>query len=158
MSRSLNKLCLIGHTGGAAEARTTGNGAKVASFSLATSTTWTGDNGERQEKTEWHRVMVWNRGNSKLADFAEQYIGKGQKLYVEGPLKYREWEDKDGVKRTAAELDAREIILLDGKSGEPRESKPAGAQAAARSAEKAKAPAAASDFPALDDEEDDLPF
>lgn len=156
MSRSLNKLCLIGHTGNAPETRTLQDGAKVASFSLATSTVWTGQNGQKNEKTEWHRVMAWNRGNQKLADLVEQYVTKGAKLYVEGPLKYREWEDKDGVKRTTAELDAREILLLDAKS-DTRGERPAGAAAAPSSSPKAAAKPE-SDFPALDDDDDDLPF
>ncbi|MGI8548631.1 MAG: single-stranded DNA-binding protein [Gemmatimonadaceae bacterium] len=92
MSRSLNKATLIGNVGQDPEVRTTQNGGRVATFSLATSRTWNGPNGDRQEKTEWHRVVVWNAGKGQgegLANIVEKYVKKGDKLYVEGPIDHR---------------------------------------------------------------------
>lgn len=107
--KSLNKVQLIGRVGSAPEVRTVGNGSKVASFSLATS--WgTGD----KERTEWHRISCWD----KLADVVEAYVAKGDPLYVEGEINYREYE-KDGVKRTATEIRAFNVIMLGGGKKEP---------------------------------------
>jgi single-strand DNA-binding protein len=146
VSRSLNKVTLIGNLGADPEVRTTGNGGKVATISLATSRQWT-KNGEKQEKTEWHRVVLWdNAKGAKLADLAESYMKKGDKVYVEGQIEYRSWE-KDGVTRYTTEIVAREVILLGGD----------GRQLAAAVAPKGKD----ADFDKLPDaldEGDDLPF
>ena len=115
MSRSLNKVTLLGNLGSDPEIRTTANGGKVATLSLATSRKWTKD-GQSQEKTEWHRVILWdNAKGAKLADLAEKYMRKGDKLYVEGQIEYRTWTDKDGEKRYTTEIVVREVILLGGK-------------------------------------------
>jgi hypothetical protein len=91
MSRSLNKAELIGNVGQDPEVRSTSNGGRVATFSLATSRTWNGPTGDRQEKTEWHRVVVWNGSKGQgegLADVVEKYVKKGDKIYISGPIEY----------------------------------------------------------------------
>lgn len=84
MSRSLNKVTLIGNLGADPDVRSTANGQRVATLSVATSRQWNTPSGERQEKTEWHRVVLWNTKFSQLADIAEKYLRKGDKVYVEG--------------------------------------------------------------------------
>ena len=91
MSRSLNKVQLIGNLGADPEVRSTNNGSRVATLSVATSRQWTGNGGEKQEKTEWHRVICWNNKGSGLADIAEKYLKKGDKVYIEGRIEYRTW-------------------------------------------------------------------
>lgn len=172
MSRSLNKVTLIGNLGNDPEVRSTTGGNRVATFSLATSRSWNDASGSRQEKTEWHRCVVWNTKSSQLADIVERYVKKGDKLYVEGRIEYRQWQDKDNQTRYSTEINVRELIMLtsksqsgagagdfdgaDGGSYQRRSRQPA-------AAERAKAPAAGGeefeDFPgALADEDDDLPF
>ena len=153
MSRSLNKVTLIGNLGSDPEVRSTGSGTRVATLSLATSRQWTSPAGERQEKTEWHRVVLWNNNKgSGLADVAEKYMKKGDKLYVEGQIEYRTWEDREGNTRYTSEIRAREVIMLSPRAG--------GGDAG----ESIRSPAGGGkesydDFPeALDEEDDDLPF
>jgi len=111
----LNKVTLIGNLGNDPEVRATSGGNRVATFSLATSRTWNSASGERQEKTEWHRCVVWNTKGSQLADVVEQYVKKGDKLHVTGRLEYREWWGKDGQTRTGTEISVRELIMLTGR-------------------------------------------
>ena len=167
MSRSLNKVSLIGNLGNDPEVRSTTGGNRVATFSLATSRTWNSPSGERQEKTEWHRCVVWNTKTSQLADIVERYVKKGDKLYVEGRIEYRQWQDKDGQTRYSTEINVRELIMLTSRSGGGEYEGGDGSAGRARSAspERAKSSAAKSasgdfeDFPgALEDEDDDLPF
>ncbi|MEP6780769.1 MAG: single-stranded DNA-binding protein, partial [Gemmatimonadaceae bacterium] len=99
MARSLNKVTLIGNVGSDPEIRTVTAGGKVAQFSLATSRIWNDQAGAKQEKTEWHRCVIWNNRASTLADVAERYVKKGDKLYVEGEIEYRQWQDKDNQTR-----------------------------------------------------------
>lgn len=110
---SLNKVILIGNVGKEPEVRTTNGGSKVASLSLATSRKWTDGKGEKQEKTEWHRLVVWNRGKSGLADVVERYVGKGSKLCVEGSIEYREYE-KDGERKFITEINVSGLTMLGG--------------------------------------------
>ncbi len=166
MSRSLNKVTLIGNLGNDPEVRSTTGGNRVATFSLATSRSWNDASGTKQEKTEWHRCVVWNTKNSQLADIVERYVKKGDKLYVEGRIEYRQWTDKDNQTRYSTEINVRELIMLGGGSGSRGGAEHDGESAGARS--KAAAPAKAKtgagtedfeDFPgALADEDDDLPF
>ncbi len=114
MSRSLNKVTLIGNLGSDPEIRSTPGGGRVAQFSLATSRTWNDQNGGKQEKTEWHRCVVWNSKGSQLADIVEKYVKKGDKLYLEGRIEYRQWQDKDGQTKYSTEINVRELILLGG--------------------------------------------
>src|ERR671925_335788 len=117
VSRSLNKIMLIGNLGKDPEVRSTSGGNRVATFSLATSRSWNGPSGEKQEKTEWHRCVVWNTKTSQLADIVERYLKKGDKVYVEGRIEYRQWQDKDGQTRYSTEINVRELIMLSGRSG-----------------------------------------
>ena len=166
MSRSLNKVTLIGNLGNDPEVRSTSGGNRVATFSLATSRTWNSASGERQEKTEWHRCVVWNTKGSQLADIVEKYVKKGDKLYVEGRIEYRQWQDKENQTRYSTEINVRELIMLGGGSGGGRSGADAdteanGVRARAGSPAKAKAGGGEDfeDFPgALADEDDDLPF
>lgn len=161
MARSLNKVTLIGNVGSDPECRTVQGGGKVAQFSLATSRVWNDVAGAKQEKTEWHRVVVWNTRYSTLADVAEKWVRKGEKLYVEGEIEYRQWQDKDGQTRYTTEIKAREIILLGGKnSGDGgTATPPARSNRAPNKAEQKRDNDNFDDFPgALQDEDDDLPF
>jgi single-strand DNA-binding protein len=167
VSRSLNKVTLIGNLGNDPEVRSTSGGNRVATFSLATSRSWNGPAGDRQEKTEWHRCVVWNTKTSQLADIVEKYVKKGDKLYVEGRIEYRQWQDKEGQTRYSTEINVRELIMLSGKSGGGDFDGEGGAASRPKAAapERAKAGAAKTggaefeDFPgALEDEDDDLPF
>ena len=167
MSRSLNKVTLIGNLGNDPEVRSTSGGNRVATFSLATSRSWNGPAGDRQEKTEWHRCVVWNTKTSQLADIVEKYVKKGDKLYVEGRIEYRQWQDKEGQTRYSTEINVRELIMLSGKSSGGDADGENGGASRARAAAPEKAKAAATkaggaefeDFPgALEDEDDDLPF
>lgn len=158
MSRSLNKVTLIGNLGADPEVRSTGSGQRVATLSVATSRQWTSQSGERQEKTEWHRVVLWNTKFTQLADIAEKYLKKGDKVYVEGRIEYRTWEDREGKTRYTTEINARELIMLSGKSGGDGDA-PAARPRAAKGAESDAKPESFEDFPeALDEEDDDLPF
>ncbi len=112
MSRSLNKAMLIGNVGQDPEIRTIPSGARVAQFSLATSRRWNDRSGQPQEKTEWHRVVVWE----KMVEIIEKYVHKGDRLYVEGEIEYRQYQDKDGVTKYTTEIRAREVVLLGGRS------------------------------------------
>jgi single-strand DNA-binding protein len=157
VSRSLNKVQLIGNLGADPEVRSTNNGSRVATLSVATSRQWTGKGGDKQEKTEWHRVILWNSNYSKLADIAEKYCKKGDKVYVEGEIEYRTWQDREGQTRYTTEIRGRELILLGGRGGSGEDSYTSSKVGAAASAPKKDE--AFDDFPeAMDGEDDDLPF
>jgi single-strand DNA-binding protein len=153
-------VTLIGNVGQDPEIRTTSGGGRVATFSLATSRQWTGQDGNKQEKTEWHRVVAWdNARGSKLAGIIEQYVKKGDKLYVEGRIEYRQWQDKENQTRYSTEINANEVILLGGRGGGGGmdDGRPARASAPAR----AKAPAGdveGAEFDEGGEGDDDLPF
>jgi single-strand DNA-binding protein len=158
VSRSLNKVILIGNLGADPEVRSTSNGSRVATLSLATSRRWKNQSGEQQEKTEWHRVVLWNNRGSSLADLAEKCCKKGDKLYVEGSIEYRSWQDREGQTRYTTEITGREVILLSGKSDGSESFTPANKVAAQAAAPQGK-DQSFEDFPeALDSEDDDLPF
>ncbi len=106
--RGINKVILIGNLGGDPELRSTPGGTSVASFTLATNETWTDKDGAKQERTEWHRIVVWSR----LAEICGQYLRKGSQVYIEGRLQTREWEDKQGNKRKTTEIVARDMQML----------------------------------------------
>lgn len=107
MSRSVNKIILVGHLGRDPEVRETQNGNRVANVTLATNRRWNGPDGEEQERTDWHRLTLWNR----LATFVEEYAKKGDRVYVEGRLQYDSYE-RDGVTIPTAEVNVRELVLL----------------------------------------------
>ena len=107
---SINKVMLIGNLGSDPELRFTPSGEQVANFSLATTESWTDKSGERQERAEWHRIVLWRR----LAEVAGQYLKKGSKIYIEGKLQTRSWEDQNGQKRYTTEVVANSMQMLDG--------------------------------------------
>lgn len=116
---SLNKVTLIGNVGRDPEIRRTQNGDAVVSFSLATSESWRDKaTGERKEKSEWHNVVIWNEHIGKVA---EQYVKKGSKVYVEGQMQTRKWQDKDGIDRYSTEVVVPrfkgELVLLGERAG-----------------------------------------
>lgn len=111
--RGVNKVILLGNVGGDPELRYTPSGAGVANFSIATNESWTDKNsGERQERTEWHRIVAWGR----LAEICNQYLRKGSKVYIEGSIQTRSWEGQDGQRRYTTEIVAREMQMLDSRS------------------------------------------
>jgi len=163
----LNKVTLIGNLGNDPEIRSTTGGNRVANFSLATSRSWNNPQGEKQEKTEWHKCIVWNTKGSQLADIVEKYVKKGDKIYVEGRIEYRQWQDKENQTRYVTEINVRELLMLGGGRGagsEEGDSSAPSSRGRAPVAERAKAAATGAggdfeDFPgALEDEDDDLPF
>ncbi len=113
----LNKVILIGNLGRDPELRYTANGQPVANFTLATTESWTNRNGEREQRTEWHRIVAWAR----LAEICGEHLVKGKQVYVEGRIQTREWEDKDGNKRKTTEINAQQVLML-GRRGEGPES------------------------------------
>ena len=113
MARGVNKVILIGNLGGDPEVRFTPDGVAVANFSLATTESWKDRNGERQERTEWHRLVLWRQ----LAEIAKNYLRKGSKLYVEGKLQTRSWDDQSGQKRYTTEVVVNEMEMLDSREG-----------------------------------------
>lgn len=122
MAGSINKVVLVGNLGRDPEVRHTNAGAKIVHLSVATSDSWKDKNGERQEKTEWHRVVVFN---SNLADFAERFLKKGSKVYVEGALQTRKYTDASGVEKFSTEIVLGayrgELVSLDAKLGAANE-------------------------------------
>jgi len=110
---SVNKVILVGNLGRDAELRYTPGGAAVATLNLATTEMWNDKQGQRQEKTEWHRVILWG----KQAETLQEYLTKGKQIYVEGRLQTRQWDDKDGNKRYTTEIKADRITLLGGGGG-----------------------------------------
>ncbi|MFT5376516.1 MAG: single-strand DNA-binding protein [Candidatus Latescibacterota bacterium] len=113
MARGVNKVILIGNLGGDPEVRFTPDGTAVANFSLATSESWKDRSGERQERTEWHRLVLWRQ----LAEIAKNYLRKGSKIYVEGKLQTRSWDDQSGQKRYTTEVVVNEMEMLDSREG-----------------------------------------
>jgi single-strand DNA-binding protein len=105
---SVNKVILVGRLGQNPEVKYTPSGAAVANFSVATNESWTDKAGQKQEKTEWHRVVVWN----KLAELCNQYLTKGRQVYLEGRLQTRQWQDKDGQTRYTTEIMAQTVQFL----------------------------------------------
>ncbi|HKJ26811.1 MAG TPA: single-stranded DNA-binding protein [Anaerolineales bacterium] len=108
MSRGLNKIMIIGHLGRDPEMRYTPKGRPVTNFSLATSRSWKTSDGERREETEWFNVVAWG----SLAEICNEYLAKGQQVYIEGRLQTRQWEDDEGQKRKTVEIVAKEMIML----------------------------------------------
>lgn len=112
MARSVNKVILIGNLGKDPEVRYTGSGVAVATFTLATNESWRDADGNTQERTEWHNLVAWR----KLAEVIGEYLKKGSKIYVEGRLQYRTYDDKNGVKRYVTEIVIDQMVMLDGRN------------------------------------------
>ena len=110
---SLNKVMLIGNLGKDPEVKYTPSGAAVCNFSLATSESFKDKSGDKQEKTEWHNVQVWQ----KLAEICGEYLKKGSTVYIEGRIQTRKWQDKEGVDRYTTEIVGEKMVMLGGKSG-----------------------------------------
>ena len=123
---SVNKVILVGRLGRDPETRYTGGGQAVANFSVATDETYKDRNGERQKRTEWHKIVVWG----KQAEIAQQYLKKGSLIFIEGRIQSREWQDKEGQKRTSFEIVASNFRMLGGRA----EGAAAGAGGASRGA------------------------
>lgn len=111
---SVNKTILVGNLGRDAELRYTPGGAAVATLNLATQEVWNDKSGQRQEKTEWHRVILWGKPAEALAE----YLTKGKQIYIEGRLQTRQWDDKDGNKRYTTEIRGDKVVLLGGGGGQ----------------------------------------
>ena len=115
MARGINKVILIGNLGQDPEVRFTPSGTAVANLNLATSDTWMDrQSGQRQERTEWHRVVLFN----KTAEIAQQYLKKGSKVYIEGRLQTRKWQDQNGQDRYSTEIVANDMQMLDSRGGD----------------------------------------
>ena len=138
---SVNKVILIGNLGRDPEIRTTPQGTSLARFSVATSTTWKDASGAKQERTEWHDVVAWE----KLAQICGEYLHKGKMVYVEGSLQTRSWEDQNGQKRYKTEIKAQNVVMLSPPRDRTEASRPA-----AKEESEAAEPVAAYD--------DDVPF
>ncbi len=117
---SVNKVILVGRLGQNPEVKYTPAGAPVANFSVATSESWTDKSGQKQEKTEWHRIVVWG----KLAELCGQYLSKGRQAYIEGRLQTRQWQDKDGQTKYTTEVLAQTVQFLGGTTGTAERSAP----------------------------------
>ena len=155
MSRSLNKVMLIGNVGSEPEIRTTGGGTKMAKVSLATNRTYNDRSGQRQEKTEWHRLTFWDR----MADLVEQYVKKGDRLYVEGRIEYSQTEDDKGNQRFWTDIIVFEMVMLGSSTGGGGGGGGGGYEGSSqrrRQPAAGGAPAPASS--PFDAEDDDLPF
>ena len=112
MARGINKVILVGNLGNDPEVRATTSGSRIANISVATSESWTDKNtGQKQERTEWHRVVFFNR----MAEIVEQYLTKGSKVYVEGSLRTRKWQDQNGQDRYTTEIVANDMQMLDSR-------------------------------------------
>jgi single-strand DNA-binding protein len=146
---SVNKVLLIGRLGNNPEIRYTNTGTAVANFNLATSESWNDKQGQKQERTEWHRVVVWG----KLAELCEKYLAKGRQCFVEGRLQTRSWDDKDGNKRYTTEIVASTVQFLGGPN--------ASAPQASAGAAMAGMSEPAGDMPQVQESaftEDEIPF
>ncbi len=116
MTRGINKVILVGNLGRDPELRFTQSGTAVANLSIATSETWNNKEGQKQERTEWHRVVLWD----KLAEIAQKYLSKGRQVYLEGRLQTRVWKDNDGNKRYTTEIRGDQLVMLGGKGEQPQ--------------------------------------
>lgn len=110
MAGSVNKAILIGHLGADPEVRYTPGGQAVANFRIATNESWTDKQGQKQDRTEWHRIVAWG----KTAELCGEYLTKGRQVYVEGRLQTREWTDKEGKKNFTTEVVATQVVFLSG--------------------------------------------
>ncbi len=148
---SLNKVMLIGHLGKDPEIRYTTEGSSVANFSLATSEFWTDKAGTRQERTEWHNIVAW----TKLADLAKRYLVKGRQVYIEGRIRTREYNDKDGNKRRITEIIANQMVLLGSR---PEGMEAGGGERTPRSSPTAEPGSSSPGAPDVEITDDDIPF
>jgi single-strand DNA-binding protein len=158
MAGSLNKVCLLGNLGADPESRSFSNGGKVVNIRIATSESWKDkSSGERKEKTEWHSVAIFNDG---LVGVAEKYLRKGSKVYIEGALQTRKWQDQAGADRYSTEVVLQGfgsvLILLDGKQDSGGGSSYGGGSSGGHTGQAAASSAARGGFDS--DLDDDVPF
>lgn len=139
----VNKVILVGNLGADPQIRYTPQGTAVANFSLATTERYTNKNGEKESRTEWHRIVAWGR----LAEICNEYLKKGKQVYIEGRIQTRQWDDKDGNKKFTVEIVAQNMVML-GRAGDAPD---VGAQSFQADEETTQETAAAGN-------EDDLPF
>ena len=114
---SVNKVILIGNLGGDPEKRVTGTGQVVTNFNIATTERWNDKSGQKQERTEWHRIVVWGQ----QAENCAQYLTKGRPVYIEGSLRTRKWDDKEGTTRYTTEVVAQRVQFLGSPTGERKD-------------------------------------
>ena len=153
MARGINKVILVGNLGNDPEVRYASNGNAIANISVATTDSWKDKNtGEQQEKTEWHRVVMFNR----LGEIAGEYLKKGSQVYIEGRLQTRKWQDQSGQDKYTTEIVANEMQMLGGRGGSEASSG-GGYQAPRQAAPAAPKQAAAQPAPS-NDFDDDIPF
>lgn len=144
---SVNKVILVGNLGKDPEARGMNNGGEVVSFNIATSETWKDRDGNRQEKTEWHSIVIYNEGLGKVA---KEYLRKGSKVYIEGQLQTRKWTDQNGADRYTTEIVLQkfrgELVMLSSATG------------GSQSGQQSSRPQTQSQGPSAADLDDDVPF
>ena len=149
MARGINKVILVGTLGADPDTRYTPSNAAVTNLSIATNESWKDkQSGEQIEKTEWHRVVMFNR----LAEIASEYLRKGSQVYIEGKIQTRKWEDKEGKDRWTTEIVANELQMLGARSSGGN----SGAESRGEPATKSSSPASSPD--SSDDFDDDIPF
>ena len=148
---SVNKVILVGRLGKDPETRYTSSGQAVCNFSLATDETYKDRAGERQKRTEWHRIVVW----AKQAEIAQQYLHKGSLIYLEGRIQTRQWDDREGQKRTTVEIVATNFRMLGGRGDASAAAAGAGGGA---DADVQASPVAAEDTPGPEPSDEDIPF
>lgn len=147
MARGINKVIIVGNLGADPEVRYTPNGNAVTNLNIATTTNWRDkQSGENQEKTEWHRVVMFNR----LAEVAGEYLKKGSKVYIEGSLRTRKWQDKNGMERYTTEIVSNEMQMLDSRGG--------GSYDSSMNQSDAVTTASGSSQGGVDQFDDDIPF
>ncbi len=143
--RGVNKATIIGNVGNDPEMKYTASGQAVANFSIATNESWTGKDGQKNERTEWHRIVAWGR----LAEICGQYLSKGKPVYVEGSIRTRSWEDRDGNTKYTTEIHAKELQFLGGGQESSGVEKPP------QESESGRPPIEVPDDKSMDD---DIPF
>ena len=154
MAGSVNKVMLIGNVGNEPEIRTTGGGKRVAKFSVATNRSFTDRNGQQQEKTEWHRCTAWDR----IAEIIEQYVHKGDRIYVEGSIEYSQTEDEGGKPRYWTDIVVRDMVMLSTRGGGDGGMGGGGDYASRGAPRRQSAPPAGPAGSPFDNDDDDLPF
>lgn len=163
MSRGVNKVILIGNVGGDPETRSFPDGGSVTNISVATSESWRDkQSGQQQERTEWHRVVLRDRGNYRLGQIASQYLRKGSKVYIEGSLRTRKYQAQDGSDRYVTEIIAEQMQMLDGREGGAQQGNYQQSnnyqQQPARQAPAPSQPQSVPPAAGFDDFDDDIPF
>ena len=152
MARGINKVIIVGNLGGDPETRYMPSGSAVTNLTVATNESWKDkQTGEQKDRTEWHKVAMFNR----LAEIAAEYLRKGSQVYIEGKLRTRKWQDKNGQDRWTTEIVADEMQMLGGRGGSGGG---AGGGSAPMSSSSGSAPQSAPPQPGPDDFDDDIPF